>query len=219
MNLSRLKVRIQHLLNVPNAILAGQVRIERERGDPEDHRGPAKVQHLEPSAALRMMTHFLLITRLVERKKNGMRNAKEGQRRGKAQGPGHTLMKILDPKAGAAKMGQLLVLIISLAEAEKNKKPKGEPRGHREAVAPKQEPSLLADLLVQTTRQSEGQEGPRGMELKVSMMLTQRKSQEDLQGQRSLELKVFLPVERIQGQGQNLESKAGQAGQAAGQAA
>jgi hypothetical protein len=214
-NLPRLKVRIQRLLNLPNAILAGQVRTERERGDPEDHRGPAKVQCLEPSAALRMMTHQLLIARLVEHKKNGRQKAKEGQRREKSQGPGHTLMKILDPKAGEAKMGQLLVLIISLAEAEKNKKPRGEPRGHREAVAPEQEPSLLTDLLVQTTRQSAGHEGPRGMELKESMMLTQRKSQEDLQGQRSLELKVFLLVERMQGQEQNLESKASQAGQAA----
>jgi hypothetical protein len=136
MNLPMLKVRIQRLLNAPNAILAGQMRTERQRGDPEDQRGPAKVQYLEPSAALRMMTHFVLIACLVERKKNGRRNAKEGHRRGKAQGPGPTVMKILDPNAGEEKMGQLLVLIVSLAEAEKNKKPRGEPSGHREAVAP-----------------------------------------------------------------------------------
>jgi hypothetical protein len=80
----------------------------------------------------------------------------------------------------------------------------------------------LTDLLVQTTRQSTGQKdqrGPRGLELKVSMMLTQRESQEDLQGQRSLELKVSMALERMQGQEQNLESKAGQSCQASLQAA
>jgi hypothetical protein len=51
------------------------------------------------------------------------------------------------------------------------------------------------------------------------MMLTQRESQEDLQGQRSLELKVSMALERMQGQEQNLESKAGSAGQAGLQAA
>jgi hypothetical protein len=160
---------------VPNVILAGQLKTERQRGDPEDQRGPenvqylepsaalrmmthfvliarvverkkngrrnakegrAKVQYVEPSAALRMMTHFVLIARVVERKKNGRRNAKEGHRRGKAQGPGPTVMKILDPNAGEATMGQLLMLVVSLTETEKNKKPRGEPRGHREAVAP-----------------------------------------------------------------------------------
>jgi hypothetical protein len=46
------------------------------------------------------------------------------------------------------------------------------------------------------------------------MMLTQRESQEDLQGQHSLELKVSMAMERIQGQEQNIESKAGHPGQA-----